>query len=122
MSVCWWWQTVRSSGSAGPALLTPSPHTQEEDLSLIETHVGLLGEYTEVPPPCAVCSLPCPVCVPLLPLCAVLLGLPMFCFHLGLAVPLCEQHPLPSMDSAPFFLLCSSLCGTDQVGPHEEVE
>lgn len=35
---------------------------QEEDLSLIETHVGLLGEYTEVPtPPRVLCAL-CLVC------------------------------------------------------------
>ena len=32
------------------------PHMQEEDLSLIETHVGLLGEYTEVPH--SVCRVP----------------------------------------------------------------
>ena len=33
---------------------------QEEDLSLIETHVGLLGAYTEVSRP--VCRVPYPAC------------------------------------------------------------
>ena len=41
---------------------------QEEDLSLTETHVGLLGEYTEVPAPCAVRPALCAVLPqPLLP-------------------------------------------------------
>lgn len=38
---------------------------QEEDLSLIETHVGLLGEYTEVPlPVCRAFSLHCVLPLP----------------------------------------------------------
>ena len=47
---------------------------QEEDLSLMETHVGLLGEYKEVPAPCAVRPALCAVlspslCCPLSPMC-----------------------------------------------------
>lgn len=55
---------------------------QEEDLSLIETHVGLLGEYTEVPDPCVLCALclecsalpspPLRCCTPVLALCCFL--------------------------------------------------
>ena len=46
---------------------------QEEDLSLMETHVGLLGEYKEVPAPCAVRPALCAVlspslCCPLSPM------------------------------------------------------
>lgn len=72
---------------------------QEEDLSLIETHVGLLGEYTEVPaPPRVLCAL-CPVCsalsCPPLPLAAAPLCLPSALFSMVCQYPLVSSSPSP---------------------------
>lgn len=96
--MCWVRDSSREPWQCHPSPPYP-PHIQEEDLSLIETHVGLLGEYTEVPSVCRVpSSSSLPVC------CA--LGL----FSLAGCRHGCEPFtPLPMDCASPFSLLGSGL-------------